>query len=89
MVHGMHPTRLIFNPCNLRNLWIKKERSIPEIVLFKLHLDRDREFVTAIDLGPTGQTGREFMNPFPGQKKVGSFYAPVYGAWNVPYSAAL
>jgi len=36
------------------NFQIKKKRSILEIVLFALDLDRNGEFVTAVDLRSTG-----------------------------------
>ncbi len=64
-------TKSNFKESIKNNFQIKKKRSIPEIVLFELDLDRDREFVSAVDLGPSGQTGREFMNPFLGPKNVG------------------
>ncbi len=47
-------TKSNFKESIKNNFQIKKERSIPEIVLFELDLDRDREFVSAVDLRPPG-----------------------------------
>ena len=43
---------------------IQQKGSLPQVPFVKLDLDRDRQFIPAVDLCPAGQAGREMVDPF-------------------------